>query len=235
MFRFYLRSVLLVAGVLSADELPDLSGLGRASYADRELAEVDLTDWILQNQKQARQMLLTEYLQAKDPEIRVRMLVLLERAYFPPVGYVGIYMQSARVGQNGFFQPGNEQAGVKISRVAPGTPAEASGLQVNDILVEIGDWKVGNGFDVVEQVASRIQSNLPGAQISLGVKRGDKFLRLDFKLGVLPVPSARAASIREADESAGRLLPVSLQGQIKEFRSWLEEEIRKDRKNLIAD
>jgi C-terminal processing protease CtpA/Prc len=163
------------------------------------------------------------------------MLSLLERAYFAPVGYVGIVMQSARSGPNGFFQPGNNQAGVKITRVAPGTPAEASGLQVNDIILEIGDWKVGNEDDVREKVASRIQSNPPGAQISLGVKRGDKFLRLNFKLGVLPVPSARAALIREADETAGRLLPVSLQREIKEFRSWLEEEIRKDRKNLIAD
>jgi len=235
MFRFCFRSVLLIAGVLSADELPDLSGLGQPRYADRELARVDLTTWILQNQKTARQKLLTEYLQTNDPEIRVRMLSLLERAYFPPVGYVGIYMQSARRGLNGGFQPGNQQAGVKIIMVAPGTPAEASGLQENDILVEIGDWKVGNGFDVVTQVTSRIQSNPPGALISLGVKRGEEFLRLKFKLGVLPVPSDRARSVLAADDTGRRLLPVTLQKQIKEFRSWLEEEIRKDRKNLIAD
>ena len=126
-------------------------------------------------------------------------------------------------------------SGVRVTHVGEDTPAALSGLKPDDVLLRINEWEVKGGDDITAEVANRIQKNPPATPLSLEVMRGDKIVKVALKLAILPVPTQRAKSLLETTKSSKELLPVELLREITEFESWLAEEIRKDRKNLIAD
>ncbi len=237
-----IRSVIcfsLLSLILSgnAEEVPDLNSLGRAEYRTRAESSEKVRLWIARQPKKALSVLLKRYLEEDDPEIRGRLLPLMERAYFPPKGYVGIVMRPvASPALN--FQPRPQQGeiihppGVTIIRVVEGTPAAEAGLQVNDILLKVRDWQADYDLSLNDRVAEKIQENSPGSEIPLTVIREGKTITLTLKLGVLPTPSEMARDSSKDNER--ELISEKILSQLSEFQGWLGDEIEKHEKNLIA-
>lgn len=66
-------------------------------------------------------------------------------------------------------------------RIRRGTPAYEAGLNVDDELIAIGDFRVR-----ADQIANRLQSYTPGQTVSLLVARREQLMRLDLTLGAEP-------------------------------------------------
>jgi len=217
------------------EEVPDFSRLGATAFNERKEAMGSLEEWVLADQTKAKDVILKKYLRCANPEVRARLLHLLERAYFPAKGFVGITMRSTLWDQVGRFHEEKMAFGVRVTHVGKETPAALSGLKPDDILLKINGWEVKGEDDITAKVANQIQKNPPATPVSLEVMRGDKTVKVTLKLTILPVPTERAKSLLATTKSNKDVLPADLQREITEFESWLTEEIRKDRKNLIAD
>jgi hypothetical protein len=122
-----------------------------------------------------------------------------------------------------------------ITKVFPKTPAELSGLKNDDVILKINDWEVRGGFDLTSEVAAQIQKNPPRTPIDLQVRRGKEMMSIELKLGILPTPSERLRDLPRTALGIRSSSTVEVIEQMREFRSWLEGEIDKERKNLIAD
>ena len=76
--------------------------------------------------------------------------------------------------------------GVRVRAIVPGSPAEAAGLQVDDVLLGVGDVEVGN---LGELVAS-IRRLKPGDPVDLTVIRATKRIEVPIALGEsVPTPA----------------------------------------------
>ena len=63
---------------------------------------------------------------------------------------------------------------VKVGYVVPNSPAEKSGIMVNDIFIKVGDKDIEEASDVISQVSQ----NGINKQIKILLKRKNKFIRL---------------------------------------------------------
>lgn len=223
------------SGPLWAEEALPFADLSHEQEERRERAQAVVTTWASKNRGQARKELLKLYVTSSDPEFRRRLIPALEHAYFPPKGYLGVQMMSARYDQLGRLRPPAEQGpGVVLVRVAPQTPAAASGLKAGDIILKINDLPFQSD-DRVDEAAKEIQRHTPNTSVALTVERDGKLLEISLKLGVLPVPSERARIQRAALVEGGGMVSTEILQQLAEFRRWLMAEIERERKNLIAD
>ena len=68
--------------------------------------------------------------------------------------------------------------GVKISGTSPGSPAEKAGLKEGDVLVQFGEKKLDNVYDLTEQLTKA----KPGTAVKLGVERGGERIELEATL-----------------------------------------------------
>jgi predicted metalloprotease with PDZ domain len=68
-----------------------------------------------------------------------------------------------------------------VSRVVRGTPAYAAGLNVDDEIIAIGDFRVR-----AEQIAARLENYRPGDRVTLLVARRDKLTTLEITFGEAP-------------------------------------------------
>ena len=229
----------LLAGGVSAEELPDLEPLSSGNFEKRQASQKAVNDWVISNHEVAKEVLLKKYLQTDNPEVRVRLIPLLERSYFKPKGYVGIIMSPELKDPNakppGQGLQAREYHGVLITKVFPETPAELSGLKYEDVILKIDDWEVRGGSDLTSKVASQIQKNPPQTPIALEVKRGNKMISIELKLGILPTPSERVRDMPRTSFGVRSSSTFEVFEQMKEFKNWLDREIDKERKNLIAD
>jgi len=66
---------------------------------------------------------------------------------------------------------------VKVGYVVPNSPAAKSGIQINDIILEVGKNKIENASDVI----SAISNNGVKKFIVISLKRGNKLIRLKVK------------------------------------------------------
>ena len=66
---------------------------------------------------------------------------------------------------------------VKVGYVVPNSPAEKSGIMVNDIIIKVGDKYIGTASDVISQ----INANGINKQVNILIKRRDKYIRLKVK------------------------------------------------------
>ncbi|MFA5885558.1 MAG: trypsin-like peptidase domain-containing protein [Acidimicrobiia bacterium] len=85
-------------------------------------------------------------------------------------GWTGI------LGVDALDRPGG---GVRIRALVPGSPAEAAGLQVDDVVLAVGDIDVGN---VGELVAS-LRRRKPGDPVEVTVIRATKRVKVPVALG----------------------------------------------------
>lgn len=240
MLRLAFCLLAFLVSFLWAEEKPDLLALADPEFPKREAAQAKVRLWATKFPKLAKEELLKLYLRSEEPELRVRLIALMERAYFPPKGYVGVVMRADFLDRFGRIprMPQGEPFigyGVRIISVAPGTPAEKSGLKVGDVILKINDWEVKGADKITSAVAEQIQKHPPSTPVSIQIRRGEDLIDLKLELGILPVPSERARSLMATDDTGNGVLPVDLAQQLVEFRVWLAEEIEKDQKNLIAD
>lgn len=228
-----LLSVFLNA--ISAAEMPSLEMLSAESFKERETAQKEIAEWAMANQEEAKKELLKKLVRSTSPEMRVRLTLLIERAYFKPKGYVGIIMMPYGSSLRGIPQQQTAGTGVQITEVLPGTPAAESGLELDDVILKINDWEVKGGLDLSSKVAEQIQQHPPLTPIDLEVRRGKEMIKIKLKLGILPVPSERVREFVTSKRGGLGYVPDTVAADVQEFRSWLEVEIEKERKNLIAD
>ena len=63
---------------------------------------------------------------------------------------------------------------VKVGYVVPNSPAEKSGIMIDDILIKIGNKDIESASDVIDQISK----NGINKQINILLKRRDKFIKL---------------------------------------------------------
>ena len=67
---------------------------------------------------------------------------------------------------------------VKVGYIVPNSPAEKSGIKIDDILIKIGNKNIETASDVIEEISK----NGIKKQVNITLKRKNKFI----KLKVLP-------------------------------------------------
>ncbi len=85
--------------------------------------------------------------------------------------------------------------GVIVAEVVDGGPAGEAGMQVDDIIVGIGDAPVTQFEDLISYLFNEAG---PGSEVTLSVLRGDKTVEVDVTLGERPEPVVEVA--REGEE-----------------------------------
>ncbi len=78
-------------------------------------------------------------------------------------------------------------AGVHVREVLAGSPAEAAGLQVDDVIIDFN----GQGFRAATDLFSFIRKSKPGAQAKMTVLRAGQTLTITATLGRRPQPVER--------------------------------------------
>ena len=73
----------------------------------------------------------------------------------------------------------NEVEGYALQDVAPGGPAEKSGMKAGDVIVQFGESKIGG----LEDIDSALRKFKAGDAVKVIVKRGDEELTLEVILG----------------------------------------------------
>ena len=66
---------------------------------------------------------------------------------------------------------------VKVGYVVPNSPAEKSGIIINDIIIKVGDKDIEKASDVISQISK----NGINKEINIILKRRNKFIRLKVK------------------------------------------------------
>src|ERR1700730_3138117 len=87
--------------------------------------------------------------------------------------------------------------GVVISDVAPGSPADAAGLKIQDIITNID----GRPVDNLPSLGTRLFMRSGGEHIKLGVLRGSEKLSFEVLVVVLPHEIDRLADLANPDKS----------------------------------
>jgi predicted metalloprotease with PDZ domain len=75
----------------------------------------------------------------------------------------------------------NDAGRLVVTQVRRGTPAHDAGINVDDEIIAIGDYRVRP-----EQLESRLDQYRPGQVVSVLVSRRDQLMRLDVTLGTEP-------------------------------------------------
>jgi len=70
------------------------------------------------------------------------------------------------------FQKNNNE--VKVGYVVPNSPAEKSGIKIDDILIKIGNKDIETASDVIEQISK----NGIKQKVNIILKRKNKFIQL---------------------------------------------------------
>ena len=66
---------------------------------------------------------------------------------------------------------------VKVGYVVPNSPAERSGIIINDIIIKVGNKDIKTSSDVISQISQ----NGVNKPINILLRRNDKFIRLRVK------------------------------------------------------
>ena len=106
----------------------------------------------------------------------------------------------------GFIAQRELGGGISVRAVDPGSSAEAAGLQVGDVLVS---W---NGGDVPRSSRRWLQDHQPGETVKLRVRRDEKELNLEFKLGEEKEVLYQIAEDSHANEKAREIREGLLHG-----------------------
>jgi predicted metalloprotease with PDZ domain len=86
-----------------------------------------------------------------------------------------------------------------VSQVRRDSPAQAAGINVDDEILAIGEFRVRDRLD------GRLDQYAPGDRISLLVARRDQLRRLDVTLGIEPARAGRLAVNASAPAAAARM------------------------------
>lgn len=90
----------------------------------------------------------------------------------------------------------DNRLGVLVAEVVPGGPADDAGVQVDDIIVAIGDAPVSKFEDLISYLFNR---TAPGTEVTLSLLRGDENVDVEVTLGERPVAAEPVADETEAE------------------------------------
>lgn len=111
-------------------------------------------------------------------------------------GYLGVRMSDVRVWRNRAIGFGwHERYGVIVEAVMSGTPADAAGLQKDDIVHEINGETIQTGGDLQDAIAL----TPPGSHIRLGIFRDGERKELDVTIGEQPEDFIELANGRRGE------------------------------------
>lgn len=91
-------------------------------------------------------------------------------AHLKKAGWLGVELDTAETGE------------MTVKRVVPGSPAEAAGFKVGDVLVALNDLKYGDKKNKEAFMAA----NVPGNEVTITVTRGGMAKKLAVTLGQRP-------------------------------------------------
>lgn len=189
--------------------------LASDNFSDRQKSQKELLAWARDHGEQGADALV-KLLVDDDPEIRKRSYEILRRLSDEDYlsdgqGYLGIMMgeEMIEAGLNG--KPG---AGIRISRVIKGSPADFSGLMAGDLIIALDGaaWQKQGAMDVFMRT---IAEKKPLADVILTIRRNAaELIEIKVKLGKRPI----------ADLSLAREDPQVLDMQAKDehFKAWLK-------------
>ena len=94
-------------------------------------------------------------------------------------GYLGLLPADVEVAYQGA-----QRIAARIVSVEPGTPAEAAGLQADDVIVALN----GTFIPGAQSLTAAVRAFLPETVVELTVIRGDEVLEISIPLGTRPTP-----------------------------------------------
>jgi serine protease Do len=104
----------------------------------------------------------------EDP-VSVGVISVIPRKIAPQAGFLGIVFA-------------DKEEAAKINEVIPGSGAEKAGMKVGDLILKV------NGKEISNRVAltDTIRKYKPGETVELKIKRGDKEMDVEARIGVRP-------------------------------------------------
>lgn len=215
--------IMATASVSWSLELPaqPFSNLGSEEFRKRESAQAELLAWSRERPEVAKDELFRQSRVADNPEVRERCLAVLRELVNDEYskegeGYLGIQMQQANeiVKIPGDAKP---RMAIRVIQVMPESAAELAGLQVNDLIVGLGDdkWHEGLAYDLLRE---RIRQLRPETRVMLKVLRNGRMMEIAVKLGRRPLQ----ADMMFFDPRQVDLGAAERAAKDSYFRRWLE-------------
>jgi S1-C subfamily serine protease len=97
--------------------------------------------------------------------------------------YVGLVMQPVQISESLRNKAGvNSDAGLLVMHAEPGGPADAAGLCVGDILLEME----GRAFNDLDDVYSELAKKGPGQSVGVSLIRGGQEMQITVQIGERP-------------------------------------------------
>jgi len=121
---------------------------------------------------------------------------LIENGEFE-YAYLGIAGQTITDPVAEEYEIEDNTLGVIVAEVVSNGPAADAGVEVNDIIVGIGDTSVTRFEDLISYLFNDAG---PGSDVALSVLRGDTTVELDVKLGERPAPATETVEGDSDDE-----------------------------------
>lgn len=214
--------VVAAAGV-RALELPaePLANLRSEEFRQRESAQAELLAWARQQAQGATDALLRHSREADDPEVRQRCLAVLRELIYDEYrkdgeGFIGIQMMDELAKIPDDPKP---RGAVRVIMIVPDSAAAQAGLQLNDLIIGLGDlvWHdAGASLAFREQ----IRQLKPNTKVTLKILRNGKPLDIEVKLGRRPF----AADMLFFDQRQVDVEAAERAAKEAYFRRWLERE-----------
>jgi len=183
--RIAAAMVVMIVVETTAADIPAklLDGLKSEQFKDRENAQIELLAWARNKPKNAMDALFQQSRNDEDPEVTERCLAVLRELVDDQYetegeGYVGILMQD----ENIVLPEDKQQTNVvRVMQVVPNSPAEKSGLRMNDLVTALDGVEWG-GNQAMEPFRQRIRELKPGHVVRLKVLRAGQFLDVEVRL-----------------------------------------------------
>lgn len=216
----FVASVLAAPSLLVAEELvpPAMrQGLASEEFSVREKSQSELLGWA-KEKPEIRAKVLFGLSVDEDPEVRKRSFEILrelsdEDYLLDGQGYLGIMMAEEALNA---APAGDARMGIRISMVMRGSPADAAGLKIGDLVVALDgkEWKDPGAINVfMEMVAGR----KPQTDVVLSVRRdAAEPIDIKVKLGKRPVADLQNAR--------GTIEMMDKQAKDEHFRKWLKRQ-----------
>ena len=151
-----------------------VEGLGAEDFKEREISQKLLLEWANTEAKTPAPALFKLSQTSLDPEIRQRCLNVLrslsDQDYFTHgKGFLGITMQSEAIK---LPDQENPQPAIRITNVVKDSPADSSGLQVDDVIIALGG-KPFKGEVPDEAFRDAIAAMKPLDEVTLQVRKAN--------------------------------------------------------------
>ena len=215
-FGAWLWMANLASGQGSKIPQPLIGNLGADGFAEREKAQLELSEWALKQPAAAIPELRQQAAIAEDPEIRARCQAILKEVViardYRGEGYLGIAMQEIEIKVPGDTKP---RRGLTVTLLMEGTAADLGGLKVGDTIVGV-DGQVWRDAGMKDAFPVYIRKIKPGSVIDVKLLQEGKVVAKRVTLGEKPVgvnPST-IEDLEAANHAAKELF----------FRRWLDKQ-----------